>query len=177
MTAAPARSEHANPDPKRDPDLGAVLFADLRAKWVHEDQLVNHRVTWLLSSQAFFLTAFGVLAKLRLDWRESNPSADHLALTLLPFSLAELLMPVLSAFVLVFLGRGIYAAFDAMTELRQQLHIHQAAGRIAIGWTVDVLPRTTEDGAKAPKHMVLAFALAWVLLYAYEVLRVLEWLR
>jgi hypothetical protein len=160
------------PEPSlAEPSLGHFLYSDLRSKWVHEDHLVNHRVTWLLTSQAFFITAFGVLAKLRLDWMTANPNADRLDIILLPFSLAEVFTPILSAFVLLFLGRGIYAAFEAMTAIRRQLHLHQCAGRIAIGLTVDVLPQTTEDGAKGPKHMVLAFAFAWVLLYLYEILR------
>lgn len=154
--------------------LGQDLYENLRDKWVHEDDLVNHRVTWLLTSQAFLLGAFGILTKLRLDWRQQNLSDDRLAEVLTPFSLGELMTPFLSIFVLVFLGRGIFAAFRAMDEIRAQLTRFQCSGRIMIGLKVDVLPDTTEDGARAPKQMVFAFSVAWVLIYFYELFRVLK---
>jgi hypothetical protein len=35
-------------------------YEDLREKWVHEDDLLNHRVTWLLLSQTLLFAAYGV---------------------------------------------------------------------------------------------------------------------
>ena len=154
--------------------LGQALYEDLREKWLHEDDLVNHRVTWLLTSQALLLGVFGILTKLRLDWHQQNLKDYWLVEVFTPFSLAELMTPILSAFVLAYLGRGIYAAFRAQTEIRLQLAKHQCSGRIAIGFCVEVFRDSTEDGARASKRMVWAFAIAWVLIYAYELLRILQ---
>jgi uncharacterized membrane protein len=38
----------------------ARSYQDLREKWVHEDDLLNHRVTWLLLSQTLLFAAYGV---------------------------------------------------------------------------------------------------------------------
>lgn len=32
-------------------------------RWVHEDNLINHRLTWLLTSQAFIFSAYGLALK------------------------------------------------------------------------------------------------------------------
>ena len=33
-----------------------------REKWVHEDNLINHRLTWLLNSQTIFFAAYGLVS-------------------------------------------------------------------------------------------------------------------
>jgi hypothetical protein len=112
--------------PRKASPFGLDIYRDLREKWVHEDELVNHRVTWLLTSQAFALSAFGILVKLRLDWSTSHFPVDALVAQLEPWSLAEVLSPFLSALILSGLGRGIDAAFEAMNEIKRQLRQYQA---------------------------------------------------
>ena len=157
--------------------FGLEIYKDLREKWVHEDELVNHRVTWLLTSQAFSLSAFGILVKLRLDWCASHPSFNTLATQLEPWSLAEMMTPILSALILSGLGRGIYAAFVAMKEINNQLNRYQAANLVWIGAAVEVAPTTTKKGANAALHLVRTFGTAWASIYCYEVLRLLNVLR
>ena len=36
------------------------IYRILRGEIEHEDQLINHRLSWLVSSQAFMLTAFAI---------------------------------------------------------------------------------------------------------------------
>ena len=43
--------------------LALELEKNARARWWHEDHLVNHRQSWLLVSQALLFAAFGTLAK------------------------------------------------------------------------------------------------------------------
>ena len=38
------------------------LYADLREKYKHEDELINRRVSWLLQSQGFLLATYGLIA-------------------------------------------------------------------------------------------------------------------
>ena len=47
-------------------------YEDLREKWTHEDDLINHRITWLLLSQTLLFTAYGIFLQ-----TASQP--DHLA--------------------------------------------------------------------------------------------------
>jgi hypothetical protein len=156
---------------------GLEIYRDLREKWVHEDELVNHRVTWLLTSQAFSLSAFGILVKLRLDWCASHPAFDMLAAQVEPWSLAEMMTPILSALILSGLGRGIDAAFDAMKEIKYQLSRYQAANLVWIGAAVEIAPATTKKGASAALHLVRTFWTAWGSIYVYELLRLLNVLR
>ncbi|MEM1222516.1 MAG: hypothetical protein AAGH40_07105 [Verrucomicrobiota bacterium] len=34
-----------------------------RDKWVHEDQLINHRLTWLIASQSLLFAGYGLLVQ------------------------------------------------------------------------------------------------------------------
>lgn len=43
---------------------------DLREKWTHEDDLINHRITWLFVSQTLLFAGYGLL----LQVRSSNPT-------------------------------------------------------------------------------------------------------
>lgn len=45
-------------DPKTQSHL--EVYRVLRGEIEHEDQLINHRLSWLVSSQAFMLTAFAI---------------------------------------------------------------------------------------------------------------------
>jgi hypothetical protein len=145
------------PDPKD-------IYADLREKWKHEDNLVNHRVTWLLNTQAFSLTAYGVLAKLRLDTAWSSNGGWDSA----PFSAAELAVPIVALFILHFLSKGIQAAIRAMGILKDELRKHQDCQRVWTKITVDVLDDTTQEGAKAPMRMVMVFQCVWCVLLVFE---------
>jgi hypothetical protein len=106
-----------------------------------------------------------------MDSTESK-SPDWIVRNLTPFSLGEFSAPIVTLFVLYFLGKGIYAAFRAMEVLKKTLVEHQQAGRVWAGMKIDVLPVATKHGGDAPKQMVWAFAIVWYLLLIYELLRV-----
>lgn len=42
------------------PPANLEMYRILRGEIEHEDQLINHRLSWLVSSQAFMLTAFAI---------------------------------------------------------------------------------------------------------------------
>ena len=46
-------------------------YRDMRDKWVHEDNLINHRVTWLHYSQTLLFAVYGVLMTV-------TPPSEHL---------------------------------------------------------------------------------------------------
>lgn len=87
-----------------------------------------------------------------------------------PFSLSELSVPIIALFILYFLRKAIRAAIRAMSLLKKTLEIHQEAGRVWKGVSIDVLHRTTEDGAKAPIRMITAFQVVWIALLIFELI-------
>jgi hypothetical protein len=44
------------------------LYRALREQWTHEDNLVNHRLVWLILSEGLLFTAYGTLSSGREKW-------------------------------------------------------------------------------------------------------------
>lgn len=155
-----------------------LLYSDLREKWLQEDELINQRVTWLLQAQAVLITAFGVVAKLRLEYIAALKPGEVTFVNriLSPDGVVELLIVANAVIVMFFLRRGIYAAVEAMSVLKRQLVAHQQAGRIWPNVTIDVLDRTTKHGSDTPRFMAATFFGLWVVVACYEVIRLPGWL-
>jgi|HubBroStandDraft_3_1064219.scaffolds.fasta_scaffold185476_2 hypothetical protein len=59
----------------------------LRRRIEHEDNLVNQRLSWLVASQAFMLTAFAILLNAPLNSLiPPYYAANHLLVSLLPYA-------------------------------------------------------------------------------------------
>lgn len=164
---------HVGRTKKRFPDAPADLYKDLREKWVHEDALINQRVTWMLNAQALFFGAFGLIAKTRLDFdaKLDLRRAEHFWYAFSPYSVAECIVLVLGLTVALYLRSGIFAAVEAMWVIKLRLRLHQRAHRIWRGLNVDVLRKTTKNGATPSKVMSDVFVLAWLVLATYEAAR------
>lgn len=152
---------------------GSSLYADLREKWKHEDELIHQRVSWLLSSQAFLLTAFGAIAKLRLDVEgDTELLLDLLRNQLwLLYTLGESLIVMCAVVVTYTLRHGIVAARDAMAAIKRELEIHQQHGRVWRGVRVDIRDGITEAGALPSQALASTFLGVWVLCLLHEVWR------
>ena len=77
------------------------LYRALREQWTHEENLVNHRLMWLLLSQGLLFTAYGTLSTAKLHW--------------LVFG-----FPFFGMIVAAVIGISAYAAFDAMDEITEE---------------------------------------------------------
>ena len=53
-----------NPTTNQLPDWD--LYRALREQWTHEDNLVNHRLMWLILSEGLLFTAYGTLSTAKL---------------------------------------------------------------------------------------------------------------
>lgn len=92
----------------------------VRAAIEHENTLVNHRLSWLFSSQAFLFTAFTVLFN---TWKNSqtvqsgiaNPTID--IATKNQFLFLLILIALIGFFICLFIQRGLNAAEDHLQEL------------------------------------------------------------
>lgn len=151
----------------------SILYADLREKWMHEDRLINQRITWLLGSQGFLFPAFGVLAKLRLDIFPglvvSGEIVEKSEFWL--YGSCEAIVVVSGVVVMHYMRHGVLAAIRAMDEIKSQLESHRNADRIWGKVRVDVLDETSRAGTSPVRGMINTFALVWVCLLFYEVLR------
>lgn len=109
----------------------------IRSKWIHEDALINHRLTWLLASQSLLFAGYSVLLKTcpatarieRLIWWTP-------------------LLGILTSLLLFF---SITAAIIAILCLRREFP----------DLALEVNRATTIAGFVAPFFLPVVFALAW----------------
>jgi hypothetical protein len=92
----------------------------VRAAIEHENTLVNHRLNWLFSSQAFLFTAFTVLFN---TWKNSatvqpglTNSTTEIA-TKNQFLFLLILVALIGFFICLFIQRGLNAAEDHLQDL------------------------------------------------------------
>src|SRR5215207_9741780 len=71
----------------------------VRDKWVHEDNLTNHRLSWLLDSQALLFAAYGVFIA-------APPQSAYSSKA----QILVILIPILGAVVTLLAGISIVAA-------------------------------------------------------------------
>jgi hypothetical protein len=73
----------------------------LREQWTHEDQVMNHRMGWLIWSEGLMFTAYGAQVREGASW-------------------LVLGFPFFGIAVAVLAGVGIYAAMAATDDIRRQ---------------------------------------------------------
>lgn len=82
----------------------------LRRRIEHEDDLVNQRLSWLVASQAFLLTAFAI----SLNAPQAPRSAAYAAAS----RMLVMLLPVAGIACILILGLTVLGAIWSMAELR-----------------------------------------------------------
>jgi len=127
-----------------DPD-----FSLIQARLSHEDDLVNQRVSWLVNSQSFLLTAYAItLNGLATD--ASKPLA-HVQRKLLE------LLPVVGVACVVLVCLALIGGLWAIAELR-----HFAATTCPKDRLLLISKPTTQFlGVSAPVLIPLAFLVIW----------------
>jgi hypothetical protein len=148
-----------------------LLYDDLRSKWVHEDDLIDQRVTWLLTSQVFFATAIGLLAHARFEIESELTcpvdSTWHWATGLsLRYLIGELIVIATAILLTRWIYTAIAAAVDAMSILKNQLKAFQDDDLIPYWRRIDVLDVATKRGADTPKSIGAALFGAWIIILA-----------
>lgn len=119
------------------------LYRALREQWTHEDNLVNHRLMWLILSQGLLFTAYGTLSTAKLHW--------------LVFG-----FPFFGMAVSAVIGVSIFAALDALEEVNRQ---YEDAG---LGALCSLSPgrRNARRGKLAAQSLPFVFAALWLLALA-----------
>ncbi|ACF13596.1 hypothetical protein Ctha_1132 [Chloroherpeton thalassium ATCC 35110] len=173
------------------------LYSDLREKWKYEHELINHRITWLLNTQAFFLAAYGLLAKLNYDIKahdvskvtkismgeqlvckiETLPSGHNDKLVdylITPISIAEFLIPIFSCFVVLILWSGINAAQGAMLEIKNKFNAYQKKHTLWRDIRVDIADKYTKKGVETSLFLPILLLIMWGFLFLVELIRVYD---
>lgn len=119
------------------------LYRALREQWTHEDNLVNHRLMWLILSQGLLFTAYGTLSTAKLHW--------------LVFG-----FPFFGIAVAAVIGVSIFAALAAIEEVNRQ---YEAAG---LNRLCSLSPGrgTGSRGAWAAQALPFVFGALWLLALA-----------
>lgn len=117
-----------------------------RERWVHEDQLINHRLGWLLVSQTILFAGYGFVLQ------NSDSSLDKAAAQSVA-SLKELL-PWLGMITSLLVLVGVMGALLAMHQLKKQYPDE----------TVDVTWWTTLMGWLCGAGLPMTFVIAWAFL-------------
>jgi hypothetical protein len=129
------------PTPLPPPDWD--LYRALREQWTHEDNLVNHRLMWLILSEGLLFTAYGTLSTAKLHWLVIG-------------------FPFFGMAVAAVIGVSIFAALAATEEIRKQF---DDAG---LGALCRLTPstRTGNRGKWAAQSLPFVFGALWLLAVA-----------
>ena len=119
------------------------LYRALREQWTHEDNLVNHRLMWLILSEGLLFTAYGTVSSAKLHW--------------LVFG-----FPFFGIAVAALIGVGIFTAYAATAEIRRTF---DAAGLERLSrLTPDI--RSAHRGQWAAQGLPFVFGAFWMLALA-----------
>lgn len=134
------------------PDHGWEFYRVLRTAIEHEDQLINHRLSWLVSSQAFMLTAFAIsLNAPVLFVSPVYAKLNRLLYALLPYT------GMVSA---ILIYPTIIGAMLALRRLRRH-----AVGKVPPGLPpIHGAPMTIALGHCGPLLIPWVFIITWLIL-------------
>jgi hypothetical protein len=116
------------------------LYRALREQWTHEDNLINHRLMWLILSQGLLFTAYGNLSTARHKWLVIG-------------------FPLFGMAVAAVIAISIFAALDASVAIRTQ---YREAGLDAL-CTLSPVSKTVHRGRWAAQSLPFVFAALWML--------------
>ncbi|HSI57203.1 MAG TPA: hypothetical protein VLA16_06590, partial [Ideonella sp.] len=116
------------------------LYRALREQWTHEDNLVNHRLMWLILSQGLLFTAYGTLSTAKHKWLVIG-------------------FPFFGMAVAAIIGISALAAIDATSAIKRQ---YDQAGLNSL---CNLTPATATGhrGKWAAQALPFVFGALWLL--------------
>jgi hypothetical protein len=127
-----------------DPD-----FSLIQARLAHEDDLVNQRVSWLVNSQSFLLTAYAItLNGLAADASKPMAIVQRKLLNLLP---------VVGSVCVLLVCVALVGGLCAIAELRRFAATNYSKDRLFL----ISKPTTQFLGVSAPVLIPLVFLVIW----------------
>src|SRR5438477_12874843 len=125
---------------------------EIRRRIEHEDNLLNQRVSWVVSSQAFLLTGHAILLNGPQVLRREQFNHTH--------DLLMKLIPVTSIAVTALIWLGILAGLLAMRDLRMCAAKHSGYDASHVQGRAF----TRRVGLTIPALIPIAFLVTWLLL-------------
>ena len=128
----------------RTPDVALWdQYRALREQWTHEDNLVNHRVSWLILSEGLLFTVYRA---------EAASAGNWLALA----------FPLFGMLVAALIGVAIHAALAASEDVRREFD------RAGLADLCPLAPasRLARRGRWAAKALPFVFGAMWLLALA-----------
>lgn len=119
------------------------LYRALREQLTHEDNLVNHRLMWLILSQGLLFTAYGTVSSAKLHWLAYG-------------------FPFFGMAVSAVIGVSIYAALAATERVRETF----AATNLSRLCSLTPGGDTGERGRWAAQALPFVFIALWLLAIA-----------
>ena len=130
----------------------AQSLENIRHRIEHEDNLLNQRVSWVVSSQAFLLTGYAILLNGPQVLRNENFNHTH--------ELLIKLIPLTSIAVTALIWFGILAGILAMRDLRVCAAKHPSYDASHVQGRA----LTRRLGLAIPALVPVAFLVTWLLL-------------
>jgi hypothetical protein len=128
-----------------DPELPVI-----QSRLAHEDDLINQRISWLMSSQSFLLTAYAItLNGLAGDIGRPEATVQRRLLELLPTT---------GIACVILVGIAVIGGMFALSELRRIAVEKFSSDRVDIICS----PRIQFLGISAPILIPLVFLFIWV---------------
>ena len=133
-------------------DTDHEALESIRRRLEHEDNLVNQRLSWILTSQAFLLTGYAILLNAPADLRSPTYVRHH--------ELLMKLIPLTGILTVLLIWLAIFGALIAMRDLRACAGTHPGfdashiQGRRITRWL----------GFSAPMVIPAVFLLSWLLI-------------
>ncbi len=133
----------------RTPDVALWdQYRALREQWTHEDNLVHHRMSWLIVSEGLLFTAYG----------------GQLAST---FSWLLMGFPAFGILLAALIGVSIYTALGATDEIKKQFELAGLADLCQLAPASHIAHR----GRWAAKSLPFVFGALWLLALASSLQR------
>jgi hypothetical protein len=128
----------------RTPDVALWdQYRALREQWVHEDNLVHHRMSWLLVSSGLLFTAYTSMG----------------STTAVAASWLRIGFPFFGMAVAALIGVGIYAAMAATDEIRREFERAGLADLCSLAPSSHMAHR----GRWAARTLPFVFGALWLL--------------
>ena len=141
-----------------DPIDDVRFYTLIRSRLEHEDNLVVHRLSWLMASQAFLFTAYAISA---------SGLATAAGAGYGPLQGMFRLMPVVGLISTVLIWMGMVAALRAMAWLRS-LYSARIKDEAALGVPPALSPHEFRMwGLAAPRFLPAIFVVAWLILLVF----------
>jgi hypothetical protein len=132
--------------------LSTQEYIFLREEIRHEDNLINQRLSWLVSSQAFLLTGFAITLNSPVHFR--SESYERLSLALVQW------LPIAGVLICLINYLTIWAAILHMNKVRQLARdAHPSHFPLVQGSNL-----TRKLGLSGPMLIPLVFLMAWLVL-------------